>query len=902
MAISPDSAVKRQDGSLHLAPSDAAVGTPLSNVPSDVAFTGANVGTPLQATPTAHVGTPLNANPTGGVGTPLAVTATGGPAPSQAWNQTKYEIEHQAYLDEVTPRNLMIACTALLGVLILISHPRFLARLFSSVHRRKAARAEAASRPAYAFDMETAKVLATHQQLQAAATRERVVAGGDLDRGWILKKGSAGRRAHVGGADAVFANDDNDPFASASHDPNAPMNVLLSPPPHIVPLASRLPFARWLEAAPFSRLPSFAATRANVMTITVIVIYIFFCVFALAYQSRVLPPKKGHGYGNDFQRSGLVAMSQIPVAIALGVRGNIIGLTVGKGYDRLRIFHKVVGRIVFIGSLLHTVLYMHKFYKLGKLASMSAQPIMIYGYVAFAGACLLVVSSLPVFRRAMYSTFQQCHFLGVLAMLVGLGLHVPIAKPWMIASAAIYAFSMVMSAFKTRFARAELVAVGGCTTTLITIPELTTGWRAGQHVRLRVFGIGVSKIFEAHPFTIASAPDSGGLVLMAKAVGDWTEALYELAASGEGAQRDTSDPELGVWKRRAMVMVEGPYGGLGHTLPTSFSSLILMAGGSGITHSLALAQDIIQRSPSGVVAARTVDLVWVVRVEQTARAILPSITALVSQARAWERKALAARKRRKDVAMPTALRVHIFVTRVPHSSPLTLVPGGHDRYSREKAPKLHPSSHGHGRSDSADSTSDNGETVDAHAWRSNDGHGSSDGGHGNDIELEKYADWSDEGHGHVNVVYTQAQTAERGQVGTDVPIDNMTAWPAGGAASRPAPAPATAAEKERADWLVRNASIGKVAMLRARRTDPNEPMSSLTAYRGRPEVSSILCSVIDESISRHGRVMTEPSGVFVSACGPEHLVNDSRDAVRGVAPWKRTAVGGVDFESEFFGF
>ncbi|TXT09225.1 hypothetical protein VHUM_02699 [Vanrija humicola] len=713
--------------------------------------------------------------------------------------------------------------------------------------------------------METAKVLATHQQLQLQETRERVVAGGDLDRGWVLKKGAAGRRSNVGGADAAFASEnDLDPFASASHDPNSPMNVMLSPPPHIAALEGRLPFARFLEAAPFSRFPSFMATRANVLTIIIIVIYIFFCVFALAYQSRVLPPKKGHGYGSDFQRSGLVAMSQIPVAIALGVRGNIIGLALGKGYDRLRIFHKVVGRIVFLGSLLHTVLYMHKFYKLGKLASLSAKPTMIYGYVAFAGACLLVVSSLPVFRRVMYGTFQNCHFIGVLAMLVGMGLHVPVAKPWMIASAAIYVFSMIMSACKTRFARAELVALGGCTTTLITIPGITTGWRAGQHVRLRVFGIGVSNVFEAHPFTIASAPDSGGLVLMAKAVGDWTEKLYELAASGEGAQRDTSDPELGVWKRRAMVMVEGPYGGLGHTLPTSFSSLILMAGGSGITHSLALAQDIIQRSPSGVVAARTVDLVWVVRVEQTARAILPSITALVSQARAWERKALAARKRRKDVAMPTALRVHIFVTRVPHSSPLTLVPGQrggtYDRAVREKDSKLMPSSHGHGRSDSEDS-SDHGHTVDAHAWRSNDGHGSSDG------------------HGHHD-----AKT----------PMDS--------GASTPVPVPVTAAEKERADWLVRNASIAKVAMLRARRTDPNQPMSSLTAYRGRPEVASILGSVMDESISRHGRVMTEPSGVFVSACGPEHLVNDSRDAVRGVAPWKRTAVGGVDFEAEFFGF
>lgn len=99
--ITPDSAVKRQqDGSsLHLAPTGGAVGTPLS-VPTDaVAYTGAGaqVGTPLNAAPSPSVGTPLNVGGGASVGTPLH-----GPAPTPtatAWNQTAYEIQHQAYLD-----------------------------------------------------------------------------------------------------------------------------------------------------------------------------------------------------------------------------------------------------------------------------------------------------------------------------------------------------------------------------------------------------------------------------------------------------------------------------------------------------------------------------------------------------------------------------------------------------------------------------------------------------------------------------------------------------------------------------------------------------------------------------------------------------------------------------------
>jgi hypothetical protein len=50
-------------------------------------------------------------------------------------------------------------------------------------------------------------------------------------------------------------------------------------------------------------------------------------------------------------------MVQIPLVIALGVRGNIIGLCVGKGYERLKTFHKIVGRVCFLSSGLHTAFW-----------------------------------------------------------------------------------------------------------------------------------------------------------------------------------------------------------------------------------------------------------------------------------------------------------------------------------------------------------------------------------------------------------------------------------------------------------------------------------------------------------------------------------------------------------------
>ena len=53
----------------------------------------------------------------------------------------------------------------------------------------------------------------------------------------------------------------------------------------------------------------------------------------------------------------MVALVHVPMVIALGVRGNLVGLCVGKGYERLKVFHKLVGRILFLCATLHTAFY-----------------------------------------------------------------------------------------------------------------------------------------------------------------------------------------------------------------------------------------------------------------------------------------------------------------------------------------------------------------------------------------------------------------------------------------------------------------------------------------------------------------------------------------------------------------
>lgn len=188
------------------------------------------------------------------------------------------------------------------------------------------------------------------------------------------------------------------------------------------------------------------------------------------------------------------------------------------------------------------------------------------------------------------------------------------------------------------------------------MPSLRSGWRAGQHVRIRIPALGLRLGYEGHPFTIASAPDTEGLVLMCKNTGDWTRALHNLASQGTDKSNESGS---GAASTDVSVIVEGPHGGMGNTLLPSFSSVMLIAGGSGITHSLGLAHDLVSRASTGVIRARTVDLVWIVRSEEIARPLLPTLLDMVNDAKGSEVACLTSFL----AGQPTALRVHIYVTR-----------------------------------------------------------------------------------------------------------------------------------------------------------------------------------------------------------------------------------------------
>jgi len=159
---------------------------------------------------------------------------------------------------------------------------------------------------------------------------------------------------------------------------------------------------------------------------------------------------------------------------------------------------------------------------------------------------------------------------------------------------------------------------------LINIHDCDQGWLAGQHVRLRVFFEG--RLFESHPLTILNAPApvsniaSQTLTLGSRAVGDWSRALHayaqresDILLSDMEAKKPRGGQTIGV---PVQVMIDGPYGGCSIDLG-EYESVLLFSGGSGVTFTLGMLDDIVGRvarlGRKGGERTKRIEFAWCIR-------------------------------------------------------------------------------------------------------------------------------------------------------------------------------------------------------------------------------------------------------------------------------------------------
>ncbi|KAG2346595.1 hypothetical protein BDR05DRAFT_794213 [Suillus weaverae] len=403
----------------------------------------------------------------------------------------------------------------------------------------------------------------------------------------------------------------------------------------------------WHPAA--SVLRSRVLDNYSVNQVLLMLAYIIIIFYVSFYQSDPF---------SDPHRAGFVITSQIPFVYALATKNNIIGMMVGVGYEKLNFLHRLVGKLMVIGANVHFIGYVYQWSLAGNIYEKLAEDSIRWGIVALVCLDLLGFCSTEYVRSKSYNLFIVSHVVSLIIFLFAACYHEPACVPYVIAACVFYMLDHVVRAVKTRVTTAKLRPLPELGITRVEVPSINAGWRAGQHVRLRVLSssMGWWGWSEVHPFTIANvAETSDGMVLMCKKTGRWTGSLFNMAQT---ASYGETGMEVG---RDVRVMVEGPYGGVGHTVMSSYSGAIFVVGGSGVSFALSAVPDLIQTATH----VKVIDIVWSVQDPSCLTPLLPLFTTLVQK------------------SPSTRVNVHIFYTRAT-STPfdgmylpqgITLIPG-----------------------------------------------------------------------------------------------------------------------------------------------------------------------------------------------------------------------------------
>lgn len=327
-------------------------------------------------------------------------------------------------------------------------------------------------------------------------------------------------------------------------------------------------------------------------------------------------------------RAGMLAVAMMPWIVALSMKANLVTMLTGIGHERLNVLHRWGGYLCLFLSLVHTIpFYVNPAWDKGGLHTFKSYfsgQSYIYGtgLAALIPLIVLCLHSLPFLRRWMYELFVAVHLpLSVLylGMLFWHCHHYLTSWNYLFATLAIWLSSYCVRILYLNWTHPRrmswLIGDEAAVTILpenaikITIPTQVK-WRPGQYVYLRMPGI---SIFENHPFTIASLcnedfPSEYGeqyrdMTLVFRPFGGFTRKVLDSAV--ERGHRATY-----------RAFIDGPYGGMQRDL-ASFNTVVLLAGGSGITAIVSQLLDLIKKMRDGKAVTRQVHVVWALQRPET---------------------------------------------------------------------------------------------------------------------------------------------------------------------------------------------------------------------------------------------------------------------------------------------
>ncbi|GAA5836336.1 hypothetical protein JCM11251_001466 [Rhodosporidiobolus azoricus] len=392
---------------------------------------------------------------------------------------------------------------------------------------------------------------------------------------------------------------------------------------------------RWIE----SSQPKAVGWIRFPTTGTIIVIVLFW-LFILIWSFAVTPYYRSRwnvGSPPLAMRTGLMALGCFPFILTFGAKWNIIGFIVGVSHEKLQVYHQWLSHLFLILSLLHTFPFVvqgtHEIRPNADgrnprgysqlMWSWHVKHSVYYwsGIAALIPLAWLCWASFTPLRNRSYELFKLLHIISAILFSAFFYIHCnALLTSWhyIWATAAVYFTSVVMRFGLMLVRNGRHIASGRIETltddavrVTIRLPHNSPHrWNAGQH-----YFVNFVKVLplESHPYTVANAPysdpsstatpDHLSLVFRVNPSVGLGPRLLRLAAS--------SNPTT-------PVLLDGPYGGLVNRDLGRHNTVVLIAGGAGMTFVTAVLEELsgrLLRDDPSVEGLKRIEVHWAVKRE-----------------------------------------------------------------------------------------------------------------------------------------------------------------------------------------------------------------------------------------------------------------------------------------------
>ncbi|KAK4252392.1 ferric reductase like transmembrane component-domain-containing protein [Corynascus novoguineensis] len=360
----------------------------------------------------------------------------------------------------------------------------------------------------------------------------------------------------------------------------------------------------------------------------------------------------------------LSVVNMIPLFLMAG-RNNPLITLLGMSFDTFNLLHRWLGRIVMLEGVAHTVAFLVSNASrngwAGAFNTTFSVPYMTWGFIATCAFVALCIQASSIFRHAYYETFKVAHIALAILSIIGLWYHLDLKKlpqlKYLYAVVVLWVFDRLARLVRVGYRN---IGAGGTKTLVEALPggacrvtvTMARPWdfKPGQHAYLYMPTI---SFWQSHPFTVAWSDEADHhnaeekLPMRRQDILGHKKTTFSFIIRGRTGFTGSLYNRVAARPDGKMVtrcLVEGPYRGSSRL--HSYGTVMLFAGGVGITQAVPHVRDLVAGYSNGTVATRKVIMVWTIQSPEHLEWIRP-----------WMTEVLSMEKRRE------VLRIMLFVSR-----------------------------------------------------------------------------------------------------------------------------------------------------------------------------------------------------------------------------------------------